>query len=887
MDSVAAKGQPNIYPPTPGPGDTNDDGSFTTQFEQKVAEFLNSRVIYTHPNRVRRYEMHRLSDYYRMSQQWKRKLRTGRSNLTRYRDLYFDPNDPRSIPTPVLNIIEDKIRNEAARLSQPDYRPYVPVSGINPDVTTREGARLAVQALEHCLRENSWASLQLTLGTNHMAQYGGWWLKSWWDLSFEETTTVGAPDAVHCPSCGFSLASPALSAPQAARLGGVAAGLERTGPDSYMAGSCPTCMDPSGVGRPLQPFTPVGQELFSLDSLGRPLGQPVPLGQWRCETRSDYDMWVEHDGIEVLPGQWEEVCEVRPVNIEWLRNRYAAAFDVEPETEAALRKWHPIALDYGFGYMSPHTPNRRARLWEFYKRPWRIREKDPVSGEWTTRMNRGCMIHFSNGKLLRYGDLLETGPTGETFPSVLYTYIPFEARSGGKELHGVGLFEGLVRAQDSTNRVMSMVEDYLYRLGVPSFLVTKAMSFAWEASGRAGRRVVFEPDDRYPQMTPKEIGGQAVNPSLFELADRYAGYSEKLAASRETEQGGVETGVTAAAAIQLNLENAGAQRAQRLLRIREGLKEQWSHGLTMLSNKVREPRKLWNKDNPGRWQERVWQGSDLQGQTRVEIDANPVYDSDIVQMINLKSAAEMGTIDPTNPKTAMLINRRLHIPNELLEAESLQSDLAEREFKDFFERGVEPWIDSELDHDASHADRHGLDMESEPWIDLEEQAGTKQAWAFLEDWDKPRPFEPPMPGQPPSMLPPPWIALMKPPEMPPMPGAPPAPPMPPSPVPLMDEQLRKGNPMTGNAPIPALESRILAYWQMLLQAGGIQLQPGSALWVSLRFRAHRAAHRKRAEESAAQAPTQPIMAPPDAPKNVAGMTPGIGPGAPPVPDSVR
>jgi hypothetical protein len=453
---------------------------------------------------------------------------------------------------------------------------------------------------------------------------------------------------------------------------------------------------------------------------------------------------------------------------------------------------------------------------------------------------------------------MEQASDGSLYPSTLYTYIPFEIRSGGKELHGVSLFEGLVRAQDSTNRMMSMAEDTAYRLGVPSFMTTKAMGFAWEASGRAGRRVVFEPDDRYPDMVPKEIGNIPVNSSLFEMVDRYSAYSGEHSATREVEEGGPDAGGAAAASIQLKLENAGAQRAQRHLRIREGLKKQWSHGLTLLANKVSEPRYLWSEDNPGQYQQRVWEGKDLHGQTKVEIDSSPVYDSDIVQMINLKSAVEMQTIDPRNPRTARTINRRLHIPNEMIQTQNQQADLAEREFKDFFERQQEPWIDSEQDDDAEHMNQHGLDIESEPWRDMEEQAGTKQALALLEDWDKPRPWQPPMPGQPPSMQPPPWIALMPGPSDP-MTGQP----APPGPQPIMDQQLRAGNPMTGQPPIPALEMRIMQFWGMLLAAGGQPpLQPGTPLWVSLRFRAHRAAHRKRLEEQAAAAmPPQPGMPP--------------------------
>lgn len=973
------------YPPEPGPGDTDAEGRFTNQFDKKVEQFLNSRVFYTDNHRLKRFEMSRLCDYFRASEQWKRKRAQGGAGLTRYEDLTFAQNDPRKIPMPVVNIVEAPLRNEAARLSQPDYQPYVPVSGVNPDVKTREGAKLAVQALEHVLNECNWP-FHMSLGTNHMPDYGGWWIKTWFDYNYEETTRVGVLDAVKCPQCDFKLASPTLPASKAQKLGGEAAGLKPLPPKGpglpvqYQATTCPQCQDhveerdapmmgggpgfpldtgmeepaqpvwppgaeevgepanpmepegpaedmgampmmggdsnsgtprndgvpaapPQGVAGPgavqpppkirvrvpgppaLEPFMPVEDELEANDSVGRPLGQDIPLGKPMCETVFDYDMWVEHDGIEVIPGKWGEIAHVHCENIEWARNRYEKAFDVKPEKEDALQKWHPITVDFQFD-RNDRTP-RRVRIFEFYKEPWRTRVQDPETGEYTIKMNKGRTIHFAHGKILKWGDHIEQSKKtkGLTYPDVEFTYIPFELASGGKEMHGNSMFAGLRRGQESTNKIFSMFEDTLSRMGIPRWLVTKAMSFAWDTSGRAGGRYTWEPDERFPEREPKEIGNTVLNPGVWELTDRYKDNGEEFSGKKEVESGGADPG-DPAAAIQLKLENAGAQRSQRHTRVREGLERAWSHLLTLMAEKVTEPRTLWREDNPGQYQERVWSGEDLHGQTRVKITGSPVYQSDVVTMLNMKQAKELGTINPAEPKTARMINRRLHIPDEMIESENRQADLAEREFSDFVELDKEPMLDGLLDNMNEHAERHALDMKSERWIDLEDQAGIYQVWPLLEAWNEPREFvipqaPPGQGGQPgngqPMGPPPPWIGtLPPPPPMPAIPGMPPPPPpMPSGPVPMMKQQLADQ--------YPAMDLRVLTYWSLLLMSKGIELKQGTPLWKVLRFRAHLAGTKELAQDKAQQAMAgQATLAAPGAPETMTGMAPGAGANSGPV-----
>lgn len=899
--TIAQKDQEtNEFPPVPEQGDitrgANGKVVYSESFAGKVKTWMEKNVEYGSETRQRRFAINRLSDFYRASRQWVKKQRSTRSNITRYTDMTFRKDDPEAVPMPVMNLIEGDIRNEASRLSRPDYSPYVPVSGVNPDVNTREGASLAVQALENGLRESNWP-WQLCLGTNHMPQYGGWWLKSYWDASYEKTVRIGVTTAVRCETCGFTLASPQINVAQATQLGGAAAGLTlQAGDKDVNVDTCPMCtlsvppdvpdelegpgpetdtdmpgMPGMGGGSPvggpmmspaaampmaaapkLTPFGVSAEEATLRDSLDRPLGKDVPLGAWKCETRFDYDMWVEHDGQNVRPGSWEEITEVHVVNLEWLRNRYDLAFDVKPEAEEALQKYHPFGASMGAA-LGTGKPKRRVRLWEFYKKPWRT--KDPITGE--MKLNRGLMIHMAHGKILYYGDYVEEDPySGELDFKVVYTYIQNEIRDGGMTLHGVSMFEGLYRAQDSVNMIYSMLEDTLARMGIPSWLVPVGMTFAWKAAGRSGRMIRFEPDDRFTDY-PKEIGNTTLNPAVFQHLESIQQYMENHSMARDVEKGGVPPGVTAAQAIQLTAEQAGQQRAQRIIRINLGLEEVWGHGLRLMARKVKEPRQLWKEDNPGQFQQRVWQGEDLHGQTRVKVDANPNNNSDVLQFANIEQCVKLGTLDPKNPKVARIINRRASIPNEIIQQESLQSDMAEREFHDFLKLDKEPWCDSELDNDAEHMDRHGIDMESEPWRDLEEKAGMHYIWPYLEGWnDKQAP--PPMPPQDPRL--------------------PPIPP-PPSFTPFEGAQQVMGL----KQQTPSVELQIFLFWKLILQKrAGMQELP-KLLAKALRFRAHRAAHRIKAEKAAQQATSGvATAAAPEAPQTLSGMMPGAGANAGPI-----
>lgn len=894
-------------PPPPRPKsdpDPNQPPPFETPSEDyaaKLREFLDRKAPYDHPLRLRQHSTWRQSDLYLASQQWLRpSYNLDPVHTPHWSRIVFNENDPDQIPMPTFNEMIGVVRNEAARLGRPEYKPYVRPMGENPDAKTKAAAIFAAEILLAELDAMNWEE-QTALGFHHLPAYGGWTLKSWWDVSYENTTRIPKLTAKKCPApgCEFKVADSALTFEQSLAVNQFKPGrvTSTPAPDGDMDKAtfgmdvCLTCDDheetttedvpaldemgqpmlgPDGAfimtpvetstrvpGPPeLEPYVPVAEELYDHDSFGRDLGQDIPVGQWKCATRSPYDMFWAELGVGEDPQNWKEIQEIHVESLDWVRARFPDKADkVKAESREALLKWHPIGGERELFYAQTTADGllkNHVRIKEYHKKPYM--EYDPKQGKWA--LNKGRSIIMAGNCVLLDGPfLIESKNNPGTFiPRVHYDYVPFDIRDGGYQMHGVSLCEYLFDAQDAINEGASQTQDTRQRMGVPGWLATRGMNLDYAKSGGAGYVWQWDTDPNNPSAKPKEVGSTTISPGVAGEGERVLDYIARVGNTREVEQGSVPPGVTAAAAIQIMAEQAGEQRRPRITRIRKMFERVWKHGLMLLHEFVREPRLYHKKDETDDWRQKSWTGLDLMGQSDVRIDPEPEHDTVLQKRENMVKAVEMGVLNPQgNKKAAMLIAKGLEVPNDLTEDDDMQYDHANREFLEYLDHGLEPVVDDGLDDDVAHNDQHGQDCLTERWKQKELQAGWREILKLIDGWNEPLGVDP-MTGAPQTLM-----SMLE------------SQPMGVDPL--------SGEPITRGAQWPALlELKIMECWKVLAEkhiASNPQKQ--QVILEVMRFRAHKASHEMRLEQQAqaAQAGAQ-MAAAPGTDATAAGTAPAPG-----------
>jgi hypothetical protein len=858
-----------------------------------LLKWIDAGIPYTSEYWLRRQRMLRKADLYAQAKQILVPSFTSDPTQTAHWAVKeFRDDDPDAIPTPVYDEFSSRLKNEAARLGKPEYEPYVRPLGENPDLKARKGAHVAEDALHQALDDMDWPG-QWDLGCLHMPLYGGWFIKSFWETSWDKTVRVPVEGCHCCPECGAKMASKSVPSDQGAEMhqanpGALDVDEDDNGNPRFAASRCLKCQDHEGMGMSmgedggqsfgpmrmpgppsLQPFVPVDQELDEQDDFGRDLGRDLPLGEWRVLTLSPYDVFVANLGIGVPAGQIDEWWESHVETVEWVRMRFDNGIKVKPERGMQLLKYHPIAGERGL-YYSATTGGlftHHTRVKEYHRRPWRVPEKDANGNETgKLKMNRGRSIVMASGIVLYDGDMLidSANHPGKTIERVHLEYVPHEIRSGSRELHGVAFIERVGDVQDNVNETKAQIQDCRQAMGSPHWLATRDMDFGYETGGSAGGVFLYEPNAVNPSLVPKEVGNTLLSSGVYQEIDQDLQFMDRATALNEVERGDIPPGVTAGVTLQQMAEQSGEQRKPAIRRIKEAMQRVFRHGLELMYELVREPRTLWREREAGSWAQASWTGLDIAGQTQVIIDVEPEHDGSLIKEQKLRDFVNLNPGVMENPRIARMLARKFGVPSEMFAEENMQDESAEREFVDFRDTGKDPVVDPDLDDHLAHYQRHGIDWHGEWARDQEEQGKWDKVLPLLWDWeaklaDQPGPPDPAT-GQP-TILP----------------G-------------LDSTMTQMGVPADPQA-------RTAAAWALVIrQAGHAPADPDetAALGRCITFRAHMYAHKKIGESKQASAQAGvPEAAAPQAPATEAGTMPvpgtgqeasNVGPGGP-IPES--
>ena len=820
--------RPKALPP---PGKAADD---------ILVKWVDEGLYYGHPLRARDMSRWRRAERYDQGLQWGRRARAGYDeggSASQWVDAYWGPDDPNWIPTPVFNDGHGARANESARLARPNYRPSVSPRSATPDIKSREGARNMHDMLVHRLDEMEWDIKEAPLIYNHLPIYGGAWWKSEYVLSWDKTVPVPVQTATAClnEECDFTLANKTVGPALAGRFPGLAQGGVPSPKGGLDVTNCPRCLDRP----PLLPFKPTMEEAASSrDSIGRPMGEEKPLGDWVLSVPSPYDMFVYNQGLGAGPGRIPDFVHSHVETLDWVALHHPEIADrVMPENAAALAKYHPVAGApdiLGRGVMSGRSFDGCVRVVERHKHPFMERSADE-EGKGVWKINRGRSVRRIGKVIALDGDYMvpSLNYPGETIERVLVDYIPWEFRDGGQRLEGISMWDLLFDAQDAENEGISQRQSVRQRMAVPMYLSFREHNFEIQAmaAGVPGRMAVIDAVAEAPTMEPKIINNTTIDQGVSQEIEHSQRSIDRLSGNVEVEKGQVPTAaVSAAQAIAALKTYAGEKRESRLLRIKNSLRRAWGHGARVMEAMYIEPRDCNYEDADGSKRCRPIHGKDFARQTEVEVDAEPDYDVKAKNSAATRDLIQIGVIDPKTLKgtKARAVAKLLDAPEELFEDDDLQRDASEREWICFKEDGYTPQMDPGLDDHSTHYEIHGRACMDQWFLELEKKAGWDGALKVLaDDWD---------------------IHLQQAALM-----------MPPLPLP-------------GMAPVilPCLQDRVVQMWTQSLMMAGFQPQDPNAMQQVMEWRAHMESHKLHDEMKQIRAQMQPTLAAPGADATMAG-----------------
>lgn len=827
----------------------------------KCRLFLNSAILY---NTMKRAELEREWNRARMydqDHQWLRPFMSGGSRLWyTWEQIRFRRGEAK-FPMPQRNMFSPAMQDEAARLIKVGSKPYVRLD----DHEKEEGAQLAKQVLLGRNEETGWDE-ENRIGSYHMPLFGQWIAEVRYEIDFTKTVRGPVTSAVKCPGegCDFKLASVEMDAGQAEQLGPGAAHqkVDAAGNTTgYVAMGCPTC----GAG--LEAYEPPPEVFNGPDSVGRPMWKDRPQGQEVCETKSPYAFWPENQGVgyKTVDGMTEWAFR-EPISLNRLRSLYRNGKMVKPQRSYEAYAHHPTVSGWGLSYAADGLWTNHNLLDRWYLKPC---EEFP----------RGRAIEMAGDILLFDGELLV--PDTDV-PRSDVQVAQWELIEG--EIWGKGLSRPMRSVQDNINSGMALAMDIQQKWTSPKLILHEGMNLRFKGGANEGYASdiwTINSKGMPPELAakfPYVFGNTGTPGNLWQMWDRDKDYVADASGARGAEVGNVSGVELNYSALVFAASKSAERRGPRVSGLRTLKKRIWKGRLRLIAATYLEDHLLKYRDDSDQEAVRQFRGFQLEGQTDVALEDEPLLDTGVAQRASIEQALKMGTLKTSDTGapwgTDRRINRALGVPENLTEDRNMQEDDAISEWKVYLSEGEEPVIDQQADNDLIHYGVHTMSFDSREAKDLRaqlKQAGFTWGNVLRATWEWERLIMQLRTAQAVVRSPPPMDVMAR--------------TMPPEQIASTMQKLQQAQMQVQGFPA-VLELQIEQVWQRLLVAHGIDpaLPP---LRLLTRFKSHALGHWMRGTHHPALAagapmPPPPMMAPAGAPGAApGGPGGGAGPSGPP------
>jgi hypothetical protein len=691
--------RPDIPDLPPGPIEELTD----SRFASACKHLIDYGISYSTTKRATLERGWNRATCYNANKQWIRPQRANSGRLWHsWEPIRFASNQAK-FPMPTRNYFSPAIQDEVAREIKVGTRPYVRID----DPKKEDGGIIGRQVLLDRNEKTGWDA-QDRMGALHNALFGQKVQESYWDLNKMVKTAVAATNAVHCPACNFILASKEVPGPAAQKIGDAAPGSikKNYAPDkpevaSFEVTSCPSC------GGELEGYDVHDQN--ALDSLDRKLQQEEALGEDLTAIVSPYGFFPQNQGIGYEDDEDMEEYWIRtPRSIPYMQCRYPNAADLKPEMDIEAISHHPVLSSFGLGYSNE-------KVWDDHV----FEDRYVLKAGKHPRFPRGLMIVMAGHKLMWASELLMEG-TDVPYHEVHVTQ--WEQREG--EIWGKSMSEDLFSAQDNINSGISIAMDMQYKWVNPKIMIHEGMDLQFSGGASSAYATdIWRLNTRAvpPQIAekfPHFFGNQGAPGSIFQLYEADREFFKDSTGLYDTETGNVQGAELNYSALVFSAGKSAERRKPRNDGLRLQKRRTMRHRLRMVAARYKEDRLLHFRDDHDKWQVKMFKGLQLENQTDVGLEDDPIVDSGVAERASIEQGINWQIVKTSAMGGSVGTDRRLaraiNLPEELSADNNAQDDAARREWRAYtdLEEQEEPVVDKDADNHQIHWHGHTLAMES-------------------------------------------------------------------------------------------------------------------------------------------------------------------------------
>lgn len=638
-------------------------------------------------------------------------------------------------PRPVHNEILPIVQNEVARCVLSGSQPTVPPNDSGPKI--KQGAKLAQDVLRAKDAEIDFNGLKrrfvrnMTVGglgiflSEQQTDYGKTirapkdvlgcvscrWVASVEDHEIEKASGLPIIEGLHAVNAVRKGAAP-LNFRMSSRFGQPVFDGGDDSPTARMD-CCPEC----GCG--LVARTADGS--VESDYAGNALHKEIPLGDIYTGVMSPMDWFPANDGRLDPDGTVRRWASEQIVSLDYLAQFYEDGYKVKGDDQdlRRLARWHPQGFEDGTYVMDAESQDfdnqailRRAVRLPYFEQDDSGKRKYYDRGRYTVMAGDVVLIddHL----------MLKDERSGDWIPRCKVHTAAWEPIEGSA--WGVALVTYLRSPQDNENTAFAQAIEARHTFGNPKMYLRPGQNIEYLGQtygGMANSTYRWVGGNEPPIMQQ----GLALNEQWKAEVSEYKEALQRIASSRDVEQGNAPAGVTAAAALRLLSEAATVSRGPRIAAINAAVASFDKHRLQLMGILYKEPRDFKAGGRGDRFSIQSFTGLDLMGQCDVVVNVEPFIESAVLKAQATADALQNQTLVLKTAGDRARYLAAQGVPADIAPGEGLQVETATEEWLQFvinkdedgetvLSFGEPPVVKPGYDNDDIHAEQHTIDFMS-------------------------------------------------------------------------------------------------------------------------------------------------------------------------------
>lgn len=595
------------------------------------------------------------------------------------------------LPKPVTNYIAPAVEVELASLGKRELVPNVIPTSRDPRIEA--AAKEAKKILEYRMEKVGWPEVR-EMATYLTVVCGTAAIKSFWDETYRDLTTIASPLASYCPNCQLKLSSKVVNREQAGMVksnqGSMVDGEE---PDTAVLRHCPECE----TAAPLLPYKMDPMEAETgMDHFGRPMGMKVPKGNTSLEIVTPFELFPENSGLGVEPDSCKIWGVAKPRTMDWVEERYPDLIEqVEPQHPEEIMKYHPLLGEWQ--YLGRYNSSLDSNIYDNHVMVYEI------YGLPTYKLPLGRRIVIAGDTIVENGELVRHVETTQGVLEVQTVEIAasrFKTRLG--EFWGQGLVDNIISPQNRLNGLDSQAIEIRERMGSPNMLVPESADLtgpSFNDGYGSGKLMYWSIDPSNPNAKPEVFGGITAPGGFNEERQATIMDIKQISGPQDIELGEAPRNISTTSGLQLLGEQAERRRAPRERSLVAAFEKIWSHQLRLLWGLRSESDTYEMENEDGSWEERQYDRMTISGQTKVKVEKQAYVDKSLYMREGVREAQADGLYRLDSQAAIKKMLELRNLPTDVNEDLNQQVDRAKEQWTDFVDGGIVPVIDPSL-HDA-------------------------------------------------------------------------------------------------------------------------------------------------------------------------------------------